>query len=156
MVTNVNILKAINRELAQNFRDLEPKIYIDENNKDITKPTFFVQVEEITSTSRLQYTEDTVKVYITYTNKELTQLEKLEVKQKLKECFDIDLELKDDEKNVLIIDKRDFSSTEDILLCTLTFYFLNSKDKQKDYDILGSANMEHLEIDSNTIKYEFN
>lgn len=156
MVTNVNILKAINRELAQNFRDLEPKIYIDENNKDITKPTFFVQVEEITSTSRLQYTEDTVKVYITYTNKELTQLEKLEVKQKLKECFDLDLELKDDEKNVLIIDKRDFSSTEDILLCTLTFYFLNSKDKQKDYDRLGSANMEHLEIDSNTIKYEFN
>lgn len=148
MVTNVDILKSINKVLHDNFPECD--IVNDDQSVDVKVPTFFVKVNELSSVSRISYTEDIVNAYITYTRERpMTQIEILTIQQRLKTCFDLDLDIVNDDKNVLIIDDKKIKSDSDSVLMILSFNFLNGKEKEKDYDHKGKANMEVLNYKDN-------
>ena len=150
MITNYDIVKSINKVIYDNFNC---EIINDEQAKDVECPTFFVTVHELSSVSRLGYTQDLVQAYITYVDKKtMTLEERLNIKQKMKSKFDLDLDIINEDKNVLIIDDRKFQDVENTIVMTLTFNFLNGKEEEKDYDNRGSANVEELHYKDNKQK----
>ena len=158
MITNIDIMRSVNYALMKEFEQDE-KVYEitnDDQVEEVKNGIFFVDVQEIYSKSRLHYSEDLVHVAITYTDvKTISKVEMLEMKQRLKDVFDLDLDIVDKEGKVIgnmIIDDRNFLDDRDnsnSFSMTLIFEFLNGKRKEKDYDKKGKANMELLHYTDN-------
>lgn len=130
MVKYVDILLATTKILKKNF----PKynIYIDENKKQITIPSFYVKLmplktEEVLSDKRMKL----LNIYITYVNKTHYQEEQLDVMDELIESFDgINIET-DTVSRYLPIMSKDIVYGDSITL-KLTFKYLDDRKNIKD------------------------
>lgn len=130
MVKYVDILLATTKILKKNF----PKynIYIDENQKQITIPSFYVKLmplktEEVLSDKRMKL----LNIYITYVNKTHYQEEQLDVMDELIESFDgINIET-DTVSRYLPIMSKDIVYGDSITL-KLTFKYLDDRKNIKD------------------------
>ena len=130
MVKYVDILLATTKILKKNF----PKynIYIDENKKQITIPSFYVKLmplktEEVLSDKRMKL----LNIYITYVNKTHYQEEQLDVMDELIESFDgINIETNTVSRYLPIMSK-DIVYGDSITL-KLTFKYLDDRKNIKD------------------------
>lgn len=130
MVKYVDILLATTKILKKNF----PKynIYIDENQKQITIPSFYVKLmplktEEVLSDKRMKL----LNIYITYVNKTHYQEEQLDVMDELIESFDgINIETNTVSRYLPIMSK-DIVYGDSITL-KLTFKYLDDRKNIKD------------------------
>ena len=130
MVKYVDILLSTTKILKKNF----PKynIYIDENKKQITIPSFYVKLmplktEEVLSDKRMKL----LNIYITYVNKTHYQEEQLDVMDELIESFDgINIET-DTVSRYLPIMSKDIVYGDSITL-KLTFKYLDDRKNIKD------------------------
>lgn len=130
MVKYVDILLATTKILKKNF----PKynIYIDENQKQITIPSFYVKLmplktEEVLSDKRMKL----LNIYITYVNKTHYQEEQLDVMDELIESFDgINIKTNTVSRYLPIMSK-DIVYGDSITL-KLTFKYLDDRKNIKD------------------------
>lgn len=113
-----DIQKAITKKLDTNFPDY--KILVDNNKKDIEKPSFKVQVRPIKSYNYKIYKERLVNVTVTYMNKSFSHEENLDVTDELEEVFNLTLDVLD--RHLLISDLT-FNETNDLLNCTFSLSF---------------------------------
>ena len=155
MVKYVDILLATTKILKKNF----PKynIYIDENKKQITIPSFYVKLmplktEEVLSDKRMKL----LNIYITYVNKTHYQEEQLDVMDELIESFDgINIETNTVSRYLPIMSK-DIVYGDSITL-KLTFKFLDDKrnpfkdDNNSAYSELMRILKLNVEIEDDNI-----
>ena len=94
-----------------------------EQQKDVTKPTFFVTVDKLKADNYLRYKLKKVMVTITYVNKENNHVENNAINDKLDDLFNLSLYVNN---KCLTIYNLDFSEP-DALICTFTIeYFDNN------------------------------
>jgi len=116
------------------------KVNIEENEQEVKAPTFFVKVTPLTTDSYLRYSEKLVNITITFTDKVITQEKLIDMQDQLNELFDICLIVG---KRKLILDKKKFNKTKDLLTVTLTLNYLDDKTNIPDADKY-TALMEEL------------
>ena len=109
----IDIQNQITKLLHDNFP--AHKIVL-EQQKDITKPTFFVTVDKLKTDDYLRYKLKKVMVTITYVNKENNHVENNAINDKLDDLFNLSLYVNN---KCLPIYNLDFSEP-DALICTFT------------------------------------
>ena len=155
MVQYVDILLATTKILKKNF----PKynIYIDENQKQIVIPSFYVKLVPLTNNESLSNKRmKLLNLYITYVNKTSYQEEQLNVIDNLVEAFDgIPIETKTVSRYLPIMN-RDIVYGDSITL-KLTFKFLDDKrnpfkdDNNSAYSELMRILKLNVEIEDDNI-----
>ena len=107
----------IQHQITQSLHDHFPTYTIVlEQQKDVTKPTFFVTVDKLKTDDYLRYKLKKVEVTITYINKENNHVENDSINDKLDNLFNISLYVNN---KCLPIYNLDFSES-DALICTFT------------------------------------
>ena len=109
----IDIQNQITKLLHDNFPTC--KIVL-EQQKDVTKPTFFVTVDKLKTDDYLRYKLKKVVVTITYVNKENNHVENNAINDKLDNLFNLSLYVNN---KCLTIYNLDFSES-DALICTFT------------------------------------
>ena len=109
----IDIQNQITKLLRDNFPS--HKIVL-EQQKDVTKPTFFVTVDKLKTDDYLRYKLKKVMVTITYVNKENNHVENNAINDKLDNLFNLSLYVNN---KCLPIYNLDFSEP-DALICTFT------------------------------------
>ena len=109
----IDIQNQITKLLRDNFPTY--KIVL-EQQKDVTKPTFFVTVDKLKTDDYLRYKLKKVMVTITYVNKENNHAENNAINDKLDNLFNLSLYVNN---KCLPIYNLDFSEP-DALICTFT------------------------------------
>ena len=109
----LDIQNQITKLLHDNFPTY--KIVL-EQQKDVTKPTFFVTVDKLKTDDYLRYKLKKVMVTITYVNKENNHVENNAINDKLDNLFNLSLYVNN---KCLPIYNLDFSES-DALICTFT------------------------------------
>ena len=109
----IDIQNQITKLLHDNFPTC--KIVL-EQQKDVTKPTFFVTVDKLKTDDYLRYKLKKVVVTITYVNKENNHVENNAINDKLDDLFNLSLYVNN---KCLPIYNLDFSEP-DALICTFT------------------------------------
>ena len=109
----IDIQNQITKLLHDNFPTC--KIVL-EQQKDVTKPTFFVTVDKLKTDDYLRYKLKKVVVTITYVNKENNHAENNAINDKLDDLFNLSLYVNN---KCLPIYNLDFSEP-DALICTFT------------------------------------
>ena len=109
----IDIQNQITKLLHDNFPTY--KIVL-EQQKDVTKPTFFVTVDKLKTDDYLRYKLKKVMVTITYVNKENNHVENNAINDKLDNLFNLSLYVNN---KCLTIYNLDFSES-DALTCTFT------------------------------------
>ena len=112
----VDIQDTITKILHDNFPTY--KIVLNQQC-DVVKPTFFVNIRKINTDNALFHKDKTVNVTITYVNKEYNHVENNEINDKLDDLFKLTLKV---DNNYLRIDNLNFSEP-DALICTFTLEF---------------------------------
>ena len=113
----IDIQNQITKLLRDNFPTY--KIVL-EQQKEVTKPTFFVTVDKLKTDDYLRYKLKKVAVTITYVNKENNHVENNAINDKLDNLFNLSLYVNN---KCLPIYNLDFSEP-DALICTfITEYF---------------------------------
>ena len=112
----VDIQNSITELLHENFPEF--KIVL-EQQCDVVKPTFFVNIRKINTDNTLFYKDKTVNVTITYVNKEYNHVENNYINDKLDDLFTCTLKVNND---YLTINNLDFSEP-DALICSFTLRF---------------------------------
>ena len=109
----IDIQNQITKLLRDNFPAY--KIVL-EQQKEVTKPTFFVTVDKLKTDDYLRYKLKKVMVTITYVNKENNHVENNAINDKLDNLFNLSLYVNN---KCLPIYNLDFSEP-DALICTFT------------------------------------
>ena len=109
----IDIQNQITKLIHDNFPTC--KIVL-EQQKDVTKPTFFVTVDKLKTDDYLRYKLKKVMVTITYVNKENKHVENNAINDKLDNLFNLSLYVNN---KCLPIYNLDFSEP-DALICTFT------------------------------------
>ena len=109
----IDIQNQITKLLRDNFSTY--KIVL-EQQKEVTKPTFFVTVDKLKTDDYLRYKLKKVMVTITYVNKENNHVENNAINDKLDDLFNLSLYVNN---KCLPIYNLDFSEP-DALICTFT------------------------------------
>ena len=109
----IDIQNQITKLLHDNFPAY--KIVL-EQQKEVTKPTFFVTVDKLKTDDYLRYKLKKVMVTITYVNKENNHVENNAINDKLDNLFNLSLYVNN---KCLPIYNLDFSEP-DALICTFT------------------------------------
>ena len=109
----IDIQNQITKLLHDNFPTC--KIVL-EQQKDVTKPTFFVTVDKLKTDDYLRYKLKKVAVAITYVNKENNHVENNAINDKLDNLFNLSLYVNN---KCLPVYNLDFSEP-DALICTFT------------------------------------
>ena len=109
----IDIQNQITKLLHDNFSTC--KIVL-EQQKDVTKPTFFITVDKLKTDDYLRYKLKKVMVTITYVNKENNHVENNAINDKLDNLFNLSLYVNN---KCLPIYNLDFSES-DALICTFT------------------------------------
>ena len=109
----IDIQNQITKLLHDNFPTC--KIVL-EQQKDVTKPTFFVTVDKLKTDDYLRYKLKKVMVTITYVNKENNHVENNAINDKLDDLFNLSLYVNN---KCLPVYNLDFSES-DALICTFT------------------------------------
>ncbi|NSB17438.1 phage tail terminator family protein [Clostridium beijerinckii] len=132
-----DIQKAITKLLKTNYSNY--KILVDNNKKDIEKPTFFVQVRPVKSYNYKVYKERLVNVTITYVNKEFKHEENLDVIDSLEGVFNLTLDVLD--RHLLISDFT-FNETNDLLNCSFSLSF---NDDNRTFIVIDEEGKELMQ-----------
>ena len=107
----------IQNQITKLLHDNYPTYKIElEQQKDVTKPTFFVTVDKLKTDDYLRYKLKKVMVTITYVNKENNHVENNAINDKLDNLFNLSLYVNN---KCLPIYNLDFSES-DALICTFT------------------------------------
>lgn len=122
----IDIQNSITKTLHKNFDGF--KIVL-EQQKDVTAPTFFVNVRKLNVSNQLAYKEKLVNVTITYVNKEYNHVECNEISDLLEDVFGVTLQIND---RYLVVDNLTFSEP-DALVCNFTLNF-NDIITQTEYE----------------------
>ena len=109
----IDIQNQITKLLHDNFPTYK---IVSEQQKDVTKPTFFVTVDKLKTDDYLRYKLKKVAVAITYVNKENNHVENNAINDKLDDLFNLSLYVNN---KCLPIYNLDFSES-DALICTFT------------------------------------
>ena len=109
----IDIQNQITKLLRDNFPAY--KIVL-EQQKEVTKPTFFVTVDKLKTDDYLRYKLKKAMVTITYVNKENNHVENNAINDKLDDLFNLSLYVNN---KCLPIYNLDFSEP-DALICTFT------------------------------------
>ena len=109
----IDIQNQITKLIHDNFPTC--KIVL-EQQKEVTKPTFFVTVDKLKTDDYLRYKLKKVMVTITYVNKENNHVENNAINDKLDNLFNLSLYVNN---KCLPIYNLDFSEP-DALICTFT------------------------------------
>ena len=109
----IDIQNQITKSLHDNFPEYK---IVPEQQKDVTKPTFFVTVDKLKTDDYLRYKLKKVMVTITYVNKENNHVENNAINDKLDNLFNLSLYVNN---KCLPIYNLDFSEP-DALICTFT------------------------------------
>ena len=109
----IDIQNQITKLLRDNFSTY--KIVL-EQQKDVTKPTFFITVDKLKTDDYLRYKLKKVMITITYVNKENNHVENNAINDKLDNLFNLSLYVNN---KCLPIYNLDFSEP-DSLICTFT------------------------------------
>lgn len=109
----IDIQNQITKLLHDNFPAYN---IVLEQQKDVTKPTFFVTVDKLKTDNYLRYKLKKVMVTITYVNKENNHVENNAINDKLDDLFNLSLYVNN---KCLPIYNLDFSEP-DALICTFT------------------------------------
>ena len=129
----VDIQNAITKILHSSFPTY--KIVL-EQQCDVIKPTFFVNVKKLSSENYRTYKDKMVNVTITYVNKEYNHVENNEINDKLDDLFKLTLQV---DNNYLRIDNLSFNEP-DALICSFTLQFNEHIEDEK----LNNVKMEEL------------
>lgn len=132
-----DIQKAITKLLKSNFPTY--KILVDNNKKDIEKPTFFVQVRPVKSYNYKVHKERLVNVTVTYVNKEFKHEENLDITDSLEEIFNLTLDVLDYH---LLISDLTFNETNDLLNCSFSLDF---NEVNKTYIVIEEENSQLMQ-----------
>ena len=132
----IDIQNQITKLLRDNFPS--HKIVL-EQQKDVTKPTFFVTVDKLKTDDYLRYKLKKVMVTITYVNKENNHVENNAINDKLDNLFNLSLYVNN---KCLPIYNLDFSEP-DALICTFTTEYFDKNTNVLPEDKY-SDNMETL------------
>ena len=130
----VDIQDSITELLHENFQEF--KIVL-EQQCDVVKPTFFVNIRKINTDNALFHKDKTVNVTITYVNKEYNHVENNVINDKLDDLFTCTLQVGND---YLTINNLDFSEP-DALRCSFT---LNSRETIAKDENTNTNKMERL------------
>ncbi|AQS10137.1 hypothetical protein CLOBY_22800 [Clostridium saccharobutylicum] len=127
MIEIIDILYAVCKLLKENFPTYD--LVIDENElgEEITKPTFFITVDNLSSDSFREYQEQINNIDIAYTDRVVKQEDILILKDKLKRIFDLSLLIN---KRNIILGKKTFKSNDDFMTLTIPLNFLNDKAEE--------------------------
>ena len=109
----IDIQNQITKLLHDNFPAYK---IVPEQQKDVTKPTFFITVDKLKTDDYLRYKLKKVMVTITYVNKENNHVENNAINDKLDNLFNLSLYVNN---KCLPIYNLDFSEP-DALICTFT------------------------------------
>ena len=109
----IDIQNQITKLLHDNFPAYK---IVPEQQKDVTKPTFFITVDKLKTDDYLRYKLKKVMVTITYVNKENNHVENNAINDKLDNLFNLGLYVNN---KCLPIYNLDFSEP-DALICTFT------------------------------------
>lgn len=132
-----DIQKTITKLLKTNYSNY--KILVDNNKKDIEKPTFFVQVRPIKSYNYKVYKERLVNVTITYVNSVFSHEENLGVIDSLEGVFNLTLDVLD--RHLLISDLT-FNETNDLLNCSFSLSF---NDDNRTFIVIDDEGKELMQ-----------
>ena len=122
---------------AKMLKNIFPQIdiYVDENKKEITKPSFYIQIVPLRNNStisdkRFKLTD----MYITYIKKGITNAKKLDILDDLIESFEgidiLDLNDKNLERTIRylpILDKTIINSDDNMPTLKLTFKYYDDR-----------------------------
>jgi hypothetical protein len=124
MIELIDILYAVCDLLKDNFSDYDLIMDEDKQGEEITKPTFFVTVSNLSSNSFREYQEEVDNIDIAYTDYVVKQEDLLILEDKLKKLFDLSLLING--RN-LYLGKKTFKRKDDFLTLTIPLNFLNDK-----------------------------
>lgn len=123
----IDIQNSITKILHSNF--LTYKIVL-EQQCDVIKPTFFVNVKKLSSTNFLNYKEKLVNVTITYVNKEYNHIENNEINDKLDNLFKLKLQVGDRYLNIFNLNFNE----PDALICSFNLKFNENIKEKEEYE----------------------
>ncbi|AGX43283.1 phage tail terminator family protein [Clostridium saccharobutylicum] len=114
----------VTKLLKDNFPTYDLIIDEEEQGEEITKPTFFITVSNLSSNSFREYQEETDNIDIAYTDAIVKQEDILILKDKLKKIFDLSLLIG---KRKLVLGTKTFNKKDDFLTLTIPLNYLNNK-----------------------------
>lgn len=123
MIKDKDILYAFTEALNKRFNY---KNHISENKQEVEVPSFFISLRPLTNDSYLRWSEKSINVSITYTNKVTAQEELLDIKSELDELFDMYIKVG---TTCLVFKKKTFKKSEndDFLTLNITIDYLDGK-----------------------------
>lgn len=133
----IEIQEAITDLLKSSFPTY--KILVDNNKKDIEKPTFKVQVRPVKSYNHKVYKERLVNVTITYINKSFSHEENLDVIDSLEQILNLVLDVKD--RHLLISDLT-FNETDELLNCN---FLLDFNEDNRTFIVIEEENADVMQ-----------
>jgi hypothetical protein len=142
MVQDVDILHSVSNVLNNEFNYGS---FIEENNKEVLIPTFFLSLSHLTTDPYKYWNEKLINVYIEYTNKAVKIEESLTMQDNLDNLFDMYIEV-DDRK--LILDKKKFIRNKDFITMVLTLNYFDDKTSIPCED-KSTGLMENLNLNIN-------
>jgi hypothetical protein len=144
MIELIDILYAVCDLLKDNFSDYDLIMDEDKQGEEITKPTFFVTVSNLSSNSLREYQEEVDNIDIAYTDYVVKQEDLLIMEDKLKKIFDLSLLVG---KRNLTLGKKTFKRKGDFLTLTIPINFLNNKaDENINPNDTATSLMEILNL----------
>ena len=89
-------LKDIKKSIIDKLKNFDVKIYADEVKEGFNTPCFFVNIEKFeNSLENSNFTKRYLDIYIRYINENISDIEKIEIIEKLEELFLRTIKVKD-------------------------------------------------------------
>jgi len=141
MITLKDIKKAINSIISNKFPDVE--IMSTDVKEGFNRPSFFVQLDNVTKDDRLYYfTRDmTVRIYYFPSDRYNYNLEVLDVVDGLESIFNLNFNVSD---RVITIDNTSYDITDGVLEFDLEFNYTDSYGYEEQGELI-----EELEYKQN-------